>query len=89
MPTGKLTAPTGAGKTTLTAAAVDAGLGYLSDERIGIDSTGMAHPYHKPLSLKRGSWPLLPHLEPDDPDDHRRMPRLAPSRSGEAKRSPR
>ena len=65
---------------TLTAALVDAGLSYLSDERVGIDSTGMAHPYHKPLSLKRGSWPLIPQLKPSDADDDRRIWQIPASR---------
>jgi hypothetical protein len=42
----------GVGKSTLAAACVDAGLAYLSDEVVAIDSrTGLVAPYAKPLSL--------------------------------------
>ena len=42
----------GVGKSTLTAACVDAGLAYLSDEVVAIDArTGLVAPYAKPLSL--------------------------------------
>jgi hypothetical protein len=45
----------GVGKSTLTAACVDAGLAYLSDEVVAIDArTGLVAPYAKPLSLDGG-----------------------------------
>lgn len=44
----------GVGKSTLTAACVEAGLAYLSDEVVAIDArTGLVAPYAKPLSLDR------------------------------------
>ena len=55
-----------AGKTTLAAGLVRAGLGYLTDEGVAIDrETLRIHPYPKPLSVDRGAWPLFPELEPD------------------------
>ena len=54
-----------AGKTTLTAALVRAGFGYLTDEAVAIDRENLRiHPYPKPLSIDRGAWPLFPELEP-------------------------
>ncbi|MCP4083708.1 MAG: hypothetical protein GY745_01420 [Actinomycetia bacterium] len=59
-----LAAPSGFGKSTLTGALVLAGCGYLSDEAIGIDSNSLAaRPYHKPLTLKSGSFAVLPDLQ--------------------------
>lgn len=56
-----------AGKTTLTAGLVRAGLGYLTDEAVALDRTTLAiHPYPKPLSLDPGSWSLFPELEDRD-----------------------
>lgn len=43
---------TRAGKSTLTAALVRAGAGYLSDEYAVIDAAGTVHPYARPLSLR-------------------------------------
>lgn len=64
-----LPAASGSGKSTLTAAAVRAGLGYLSDEAIAFDrSSGALLAYPKPLSLKVGSWRLLPGLLAAGPD---------------------
>jgi hypothetical protein len=40
------------GKTTLTAALVQAGATYYSDEFAVLDSEGLVHPYPKPLSLR-------------------------------------
>jgi hypothetical protein len=55
-----------AGKTTLAAGLVRAGLGYLTDEGVAVDrETLRIHPYPKPLSIDRGAWPLFPELEPD------------------------
>jgi hypothetical protein len=54
-----------AGKTTLAAGLVRAGLGYLTDEGVAIDrETLRIHPYPKPLSIDRGAWQLFPELEP-------------------------
>lgn len=54
--------PMGAGKSTLVAALVRAGLGYLTDEIVAIDpATGVVVPYPKYLSL----GPALAHLVPD------------------------
>lgn len=49
----------GAGKTTLTAAAVQAGWSFLGDEVGLIDSRFVAHAYHRPLGLRRGGRALL------------------------------
>jgi hypothetical protein len=54
-----------AGKTTLVAGLVRAGLGYLSDEAVAVDRQSLRiHPYPKPLSVDRGAWFLFPELEP-------------------------
>lgn len=44
--------PSGAGKTTLTAALVRAGAAYYSDEFAVLDADGRVHPYAKPLSIR-------------------------------------
>ncbi|MFP5489063.1 MAG: hypothetical protein ACLGHQ_12245 [Acidimicrobiia bacterium] len=60
-----------AGKSTLVAALVADGFSYLSDEAAAVDlETGMVCPYPRAIALERGSWPLLPALEP--PGDLRR-----------------
>jgi hypothetical protein len=59
-----LPGPMGAGKSTLAAALVRAGAGYLTDEIVAIDPrTGLVAPYPKYLSL----GPALAHLVPDRP----------------------
>lgn len=65
-----------AGKTTLTAGLVRAGLGYLTDEALAIDrETLLVHPYPKPLSIDPGAWAFFPELAPppapeDDPFEY-------------------
>jgi hypothetical protein len=57
-----------AGKTTLVAGLVRAGMGYLTDEAVVIDPEALLiRPYPKPLSLDPGSWALFPELEPNAP----------------------
>jgi hypothetical protein len=52
--------PSGGGKSTLTAACVAAGFGYVSDEALCIDpDDGTVLPYAKPLALDRHSRELL------------------------------
>ena len=54
--------PMGAGKSTLVAALVRAGLGYLTDEIVALDpATGVVVPYPKYLSL----GPALAHMVPE------------------------
>jgi hypothetical protein len=56
----------GAGKSTLVAALVCAGLRYVTDETVAIDaSTGAIEPYPKPIALDRGSLTALSDLGPD------------------------
>jgi len=56
----------GSGKTTLTAGLVESGLDYLTDETVALDPDDLTIvPWPKPLTLKRGSWPVLPHLAPE------------------------
>ena len=56
----------GTGKSTLVAALVKAGLGYLTDEFVSPDwRTGEVSPYPRTMSLYEDSWKLLPELEPD------------------------
>jgi hypothetical protein len=50
----------GFGKTTLTAALLQAGFGYLSDEALALDrNSGEAVPFPRPLALAGDVWPLL------------------------------
>ena len=56
----------GSGKSTLTAGLARAGLGYLTDELAALDlDRGHFLPYAKPITLKRGSFSVLPDLHPD------------------------
>lgn len=56
----------GTGKTTLSLL-LGRRLGYLTDETVGIDSSGVIHPYPKPLSVRRtGEAGLKQELSPDD-----------------------
>src|ERR1700688_1278223 len=57
--------PSGAGKTTLAAALVRSGFGYVSDEVVAVDlNTLNIRPYPKALSIDKGSWGVLSDLEP-------------------------
>lgn len=50
-----------AGKTTLAAGLVRAGLGYLTDDVVAIDPVSLlVLPYFRPISLRVGSWKLFP-----------------------------
>jgi hypothetical protein len=63
-----LCAPSGSGKSSLTAALVRAGFGYLSDELAPIDPvTRRVHPFPKALTLKSGSFHLFPDVGSPDP----------------------
>jgi hypothetical protein len=53
-----------AGKSTLTAALVRAGLGYLTDEAAAVDETGEVRPFPKAIALDPGSFDLFPDLAP-------------------------
>ena len=56
----------GSGKSTLTAGLARAGLGYLTDELAALDlRSGQLLPYPKPITLKAGSFAVLPELDPD------------------------
>ena len=66
-PRGSLVVPghSGLGKTTLTAALIQAGFSYLSDEVLAIDrTTGEVAGFPRPLSLAPDVWPLLGLTEP-------------------------
>lgn len=56
----------GSGKSTLVAGLARAGLGYLTDELIALDLPhGHLLPYPKPITLKPGSFAVLPDMDPD------------------------
>jgi hypothetical protein len=56
-----------AGKTTIVAALVRSGCGYLTDEAVALEwSSDFIEPYPKPLSIDPGAWPFFPELEPVD-----------------------
>ena len=54
-----LPAASRAGKSTLVAALLGAGFGYLSDEVALVDDRGRAHPFVKAIGLRAGSWRLV------------------------------
>lgn len=54
----------GSGKTTFIARLVSQGLTYLSDDLIGIDTSGRALPWPMPMSVKLGSWDTLSNSYP-------------------------
>lgn len=59
----------GSGKTTLVAALVQEGFGYLSDEAAAIElATGLAHPWPRPLGFRDGSRSLARFAPLFDPD---------------------
>jgi hypothetical protein len=67
-----------AGKTTLTAGLVRAGLGYLTDEALAFDrETLLALPYPKPLSIDPGAWPLFLELAPPESAEGLRLQPMA------------
>lgn len=49
-----LPGPTTAGKSTLTLALVEAGARYLSDEFAVVDTSGLVHPYARPVAMRHG-----------------------------------
>lgn len=52
--------PSGLGKTTLVAALVRAGFGYVSDEALALDrDTGQVTAFARPLALGHEAWPLV------------------------------
>jgi hypothetical protein len=60
-----LPAQSGSGKTTLVAGLIRSGFRYLTDEAVAIDpASGVIEPFPKPLSIKSGSWRVLPEFEP-------------------------
>lgn len=61
-----------AGKTTMVAGLLRAGLRYLTDEVTAIDEDGRVDPYPKALSVDPGSWETLADLKPEVPDGARR-----------------
>ena len=52
------------GKSTLVTRLVEAGFEYFTDERIAVDRKLALTPFIKPISLVKGSFALLPHLDP-------------------------
>jgi hypothetical protein len=55
----------GSGKSTLTAGLTRSGFGYLTDELVALDlTTGDLLPYAKPITLKAGSFSVVPELDP-------------------------
>jgi len=70
----------GHGKTTLVAALVRAGFGYLSDEVLAVDRTSLAVAvFPRPLALDRGSWKVL-DLDPAQAPELERL--VAPAQLG-------
>jgi len=60
-----IAADSGGGKSTLTAAMLQQGLEYGSDEALCLDDEALVVPYPKPISLDSWSWNAL-GLTPDD-----------------------
>lgn len=61
-----LPAPMEAGKTTTVTGLLRSGWDFLTDEAAAVSPDGTVHPYHKPLTIDRGSWGLFPDLRPSD-----------------------
>lgn len=58
-------APPGAGKSTLVAALVRAGLRYLTDEAAAVNPDSLkVRPYPKPIAIRAGSQPWMKDLQP-------------------------
>lgn len=52
------------GKSTLVAGLVRAGWDYISDELASLDpTTGLLHPYTRPISIDVGAYPVFPELD--------------------------
>jgi hypothetical protein len=67
-------APTGGGKSTLTAALLNTGFGYLSDDLAAIDPvTSRIHPFEKRIKLNHQTVSFFPGLE-DRLDDRSGLP---------------
>jgi hypothetical protein len=63
-------APPEAGKTTLVAGLVLAGLRYVTDEAVALDvESGLVRSFPKPLSIDPGAWGVLGALRPSLDDD--------------------
>jgi hypothetical protein len=81
-----LIGPTGSGKSTLCAQLVSDGFAYLTDETISLHpTTGLLHPFPRPLTLKRGSWPFfdsLPSVPGDDASAARNRAHIPPAELG-------
>jgi hypothetical protein len=61
-------APSGGGKSTLVAALVRAGFGYLTDECVAIDAaSGRVDGFTKAIGLKPGSWDTFSEVPPGLP----------------------
>jgi len=60
-----LPAPSNHGKSTLTAALVQRGHGYLTDEAAAVSADLSLRPYPKALALDPGSFELFPEARPD------------------------
>lgn len=58
----------GAGKTTLTAAALVKGLSFLADDIVPIDSGGGVWPVPLAMGIKAAGWPVVEALLPHDAD---------------------
>lgn len=58
-------APGGTGKTTL-ARTLGHAYGYLTDETVGMEASGLIHPYPKPLSLRRTTKRSKREASPDE-----------------------
>jgi len=59
----------GTGKSTLTAAMVRAGHGYIADEVTAIDPDTVVRPFHRPIGLRPNSSAVLGSERPDGPFD--------------------
>lgn len=68
----------GLGKTTLVAALLRAGFGYVSDEALALDrDSGAVTPFPRPLSLRGDVWPLIGIAPAPPPDEERLIPPAA------------
>ena len=74
--------PSGSGKSTLVAALVRDGWALLSDEQLGVLPDGRLVAFPRPVTLRKNSWPLFPHLPVDVETESLERFEVAPTQLG-------
>ena len=74
--------PSGSGKSTLVAALVRDGWALLSDEQLGVLPDGRLVAFPRPVTLRKNSWPLFPHLSVDTETESLERLEVGPTQLG-------